>query len=125
MLTAILLTYPQHTYRLLLSHTFQGGCASPGDEVADTPAQRTSTQGCPTNNPDTCPAAGLDPINNYMDYSDDVCYTEFSNGQSERMHAAWDEYRSPSSIPTCDNFFILIIAILVKILTLGFVKLCV
>jgi hypothetical protein len=127
----IYLPYSDHlltilpTHRLLLAHTFENGCAAPGDEVDDTPAQATATQGCPTNNPDTCPAAGLDPIHNYMDYSDDICMTEFSKGQVERMHAAWDEYRSPSSAPTCGNFFIFILAVIVKILTLGFVKLCV
>lgn len=38
-----------------LYHTFQGGCSTTNDGVSDTPAQRTSTSGCPTTNPDTCP----------------------------------------------------------------------
>jgi hypothetical protein len=39
------------------------------------------------------------------------------------MHAAWDEFRSPSTAPTCDNFFIFILAVIAKIVTLGFAKL--
>jgi len=50
-----------------LYHTFEGGCDG-GDEVADTPAQASPTSGCPIGR-DSCPAKGLDPIHNYMDYS--------------------------------------------------------
>ena len=72
----------------------QRGCNSVGDEIDDTPAQRTQTTGCPVGK-DSCPrAAGLDPINNYMDYSDDICMVEFTPGQSDRMTAMWNEYRA-------------------------------
>jgi hypothetical protein len=75
-----------------LYHTFQGGCTAPGDQVDDTPYQATSTAGCP-NGKDTCPAAGLDPIHNYMDYSDDACYTQFTAGQDVRMDQMVPTYR--------------------------------
>lgn len=72
----------------------RNGCNTAGDEVDDTPAERTETAGCPTSK-DTCPGvAGLDPVNNYMDYSDDVCLFEFTLGQMDRMAAMWNEYRA-------------------------------
>jgi len=75
-----------------LYHTFQGGCNRWGDYVEDTPPQRTPSFGCPEGK-DTCADAGLDPIHNYMDYSDDPCYSEFTAGQAERMHDAWRLWR--------------------------------
>jgi hypothetical protein len=75
-----------------LYHTFQGGCTPPGDQVSDTPDEATPTAGCPSGK-DTCPTAGLDPIHNYMDYSDDACYTTFTAGQDARMDAMVPTYR--------------------------------
>ena len=77
-----------------LYHTFSGGCTEPNDAVDDTPQQRTSTRGCPSPAPDSCPTdPGLDPIHNYMDYSDDACMTEFTDGQRERSAALLAAYR--------------------------------
>lgn len=78
---------------LNLEHTFYGGCTETNDFVEDTPAQQTPTSGCPAGK-DTCPAPGLDPIHNYMDYSYDSCYTEFTPGQSQRARDAWLFYRA-------------------------------
>ena len=78
---------------LNLEHTFFNGCSKRGDFVADTPPQKTPTSGCPEGK-DTCPEPGLDPIHNYMDYSFDSCYTEFTPGQAQRIKDAWLSYRA-------------------------------
>ncbi len=78
---------------LNLEHTFFRGCNGRGDYVDDTPYEATPTSGCPEGK-DTCTAPGLDPIHNYMDYSFDSCYTEFTTGQAARMQEAWLTFRA-------------------------------
>lgn len=75
-----------------LYHTFQGRCSPRNDLVADTPAEQTATSGCPVGK-DTCRQAGLDPIENYMDYSYDNCMYRFSDGQYTRMSEQLQLYR--------------------------------
>lgn len=81
-----------------LYHTFQGRCSPRGDLVADTPAERTATSGCPTGK-DTCRQPGLDPIENYMDYSYDSCMFRFSEGQYTRMSEQLQLYRPNAIYP--------------------------
>jgi Pregnancy-associated plasma protein-A len=76
-----------------LFHTFQGGCTPTNDQVSDTPAQSSPTTGCPATR-DSCPANGTDPIHNYMDYSWDSCYEEFTAGQAARARKMWAAYRA-------------------------------
>jgi len=77
-----------------LEHTFFGACNAKGDFVDDTPPMREATRGCPEGK-DTCLEPGLDPIHNYMDYSDDPCYNQFTTGQVGRMQDGWIFDRAP------------------------------
>jgi hypothetical protein len=79
-----------------LHHTFNGACNAKGDYVDDTPAQAIPTSGCPADGTqDTCTREpGFDPIHNYMDYSWDQCYEEFTQGQVERAHDYWLAFRA-------------------------------
>jgi|GEM_PF-384396 len=96
-----------------LYHTFQGGCnnadfnqilapttglpaslLSPAD---DTPAQNNPTSGCPSGmQAANCSSSPNPPgrmYQNYMDYTDDACYSMFTDGQVERMHYILETFR--------------------------------
>jgi Pregnancy-associated plasma protein-A len=81
-----------------LLHTFENGCASPGDQVDDTPYQADGDNifSC-RSTLDTCRSAGRDPVHNFMSYGDDKCLSRFTPGQAARMAQVWQAYRAPGS----------------------------
>lgn len=118
-----------------LWHTFQGGCANqdvqqltstnctlPGSILGlgdDTPALSAPTSGCPSGN-----VAGGCSVNkqyqNYMDYTDDACYSMFTNIQVARMHWVLENCRAgyltsngcqlPAGTPALDGALIEVVS---------------
>lgn len=78
-----------------LFHTFQNGCAPPGDYVSDTPYQADGENifFC-RGSDDTCKQPGKDPVHNFMSYGNDVCMNRFTAGQSTRMSQSWYSFRN-------------------------------
>jgi hypothetical protein len=77
-----------------LWHTFQDGCSGAGDEVDDTPSHSSAVFGCPGEGRNgSCSPDEKAPINNYMNYTDDECMTEFTLGQIDRMKDMIQTYR--------------------------------
>jgi Pregnancy-associated plasma protein-A len=85
-----------------LYHTFQGGCTNNDfaqltgtncvlptgllSAIDDTPPQSGSTSGCPSvGTVNGCTPSVPKNYQNYMDYTNDACYSMFTNAQVQRM----------------------------------------
>ncbi len=78
-----------------LYHTFEGGCEASGDDIADTAYEEIGASGCAQNQPSSCLGeTGLNPVDNYMDSSDDACMTHFTPLQYQRIKDLIVYYRS-------------------------------
>ncbi len=117
-----LLTHEMGHY-LGLYHTFEGrncnnnNCATDGDRVCDTPPDRSTTNSFSCTNPDnSCGTDTLsnysngnftrdttDQITNFMDYGNDACHNQFTQGQALRMNAAINTQRSGLLQNQCDK----------------------
>lgn len=70
------------------------------DGCADTPMASTANYECPTG-ADSCPSnAGLDMIENYMDYTDDSCMSIFTNDQKTRIATVMNNSTRRASLKT-------------------------
>jgi hypothetical protein len=78
-----------------LYHTFEGGCGTAscyttGDRICDTEAEAVEHYDCPA----SASSCGTnDPFTNYMDYSPDLCMTNFTPEQVNRMRCSIFHYR--------------------------------
>ncbi|KAF2132102.1 zincin [Dothidotthia symphoricarpi CBS 119687] len=77
-----------------LYHVFEGySCTGNGDYVSDTAFTKQEGYGCAPAS-DSCPSqAGTDPVTNYMNYSEDSCMTNFTDGQDARIVSLWNQFR--------------------------------
>jgi len=79
-----------------LYHTFDfgcgttSGCYTTGDRICDTNRESDPTFGCPGS---ATSCGSSDPYRNYMDYSDDLCMTNFTPEQANRMRCSLEFYR--------------------------------
>jgi PKD repeat protein len=72
-----------------LRHIWGDGGCSVDDYCNDTPLAGAANYGCPsgTNSCTAAPDQGPDMIENYMDYTNDLCMHVFTNDQKQRMRA--------------------------------------
>ena len=72
-----------------LRHIWGDGGCTVDDYCNDTPEAGAPNYNCPTgtNSCTAAPDAGVDMIENYMDYTDDMCMNIFTNDQKQRMRA--------------------------------------
>lgn len=94
-----------------LRHIWGDGPCGQDDFVSDTPESDDANYGC---TPNHISCGSVDMVQNYMDYSDDVCMNLFTQGQKSRMRAvlepggfrrslALSDKCGTVTTPTCDD----------------------
>ncbi len=84
-----------------LRHIWGDGDCSVDDFCNDTPLSAYANYGCPSG-VDSCPAPGLDMVQNYMDYTYDLCMNVFTNDQKTRMVTVMANSSRRTSLKTSD-----------------------
>ncbi len=86
-----------------LRHIWGDGPCSVDDFCSDTPLSGASNFGCPTINSCTDPAPDPnDMVENYMDYTDDICMNIFTYDQKMRMRVVLENSPIRASLITSD-----------------------
>jgi len=87
-----------------LRHIWGDGGCTVDDFCNDTPLAGAANYGCPagTNTCTAAPDAGLDQIENYMDYTDDACMNIFTYDQRMRMRVVLESSPRRSLLLTSD-----------------------
>jgi hypothetical protein len=79
------------------------GCNNSGDTACDTNQHNSpdfvGLPSCTAPTTDCAGGAGVTPVENYMNYSDDLCMTEFTSEQMQRMRCSLDYYRTQIGTP--------------------------
>ncbi len=87
-----------HTFDFGCGTGSQPGCYTSGDRICDTNSEANPRFGCP-GSATSCGTA--DPFHNYMDYTDDLCMTGFTEEQSNRMRCTLLYWRSDLYSAAC------------------------
>jgi PKD repeat protein len=87
-----------------LRHIWGDGNCAVDDFCNDTPLAAAANYGCPvgTNSCTAAPDAGVDQIENYMDYTDDMCMNIFTYDQRMRMRVVLESSPRRSLLLTSD-----------------------
>jgi len=88
---------------LNLKHTHSDECDGPGDYMdlagQDEPNREDeASYDCPVNLDNCSRDGGINPIHNFMAYTQDNCMDEFTPGQKIRMQSAWETYRHEEGV---------------------------
>lgn len=94
-----------------LEHTFENGCGDPtqpfttGDLIEDTTPELEQSNGCTPSVTQCEGSLGLNPIENYMNYTHDTCMTKFTRQQINRIRCSIINYRLPNTEPVANFSF--------------------